>query len=479
MRLSVSLLVVMALGGASWRARPVYAQPAPADAPTPLVEIYGALVSFLEYGSTSGATRPGATGTSQVTTYSGLRAPPRFVLDVGTSNLGFRGGVDLTDQLAVIWQVESGVQFDGTTVANTIASRNTQIGLSGPWGSAFVGSWDTPFKWATLATVNPIRAGFTPDYNSILSGPGFGVATVITQPGRANAAADASFERRQGNSVQYWSPVYRGLSARLAASLDEGRTASTAMAPSIRPAIFSGMVGYDRGPLKLRYAFEAHFDYFGLSQQGGSPGDTASNRSSTDLGHRVVASYTHAAAGFDTRATGVFEYLSYKNDDTNPMNAMAVGEHARAAYYGIVDQTLFGKHHVWVVAAQADKGSCKIISGAACSTDGLGAREGVIGYIYRASKDTDLYAAAYRIINDKSASYSTFPPLGGPAAPGADVQAFGIGMLYQFSATVLRGTHAQRPPPAAPVLEPAPPPAPPPPPPAPEPPPPPAAPPQP
>jgi len=29
------------------------------------------------------------------------------------------------------------------------------------------------------------------------------VATVVTQSGRVNAAADASFERRQGNSIQY------------------------------------------------------------------------------------------------------------------------------------------------------------------------------------------------------------------------------------------------------------------------------------
>jgi len=459
MKSPVSLHIALAIAG-SWWASPGFAQPAPppGDAPTPLVEIYGTLAPFVEYGSTFGASRPGTVGATQVTAYSGLRAPPRGVVDVGTSNLGFRGGLELTDAVAVLWQVESGVQLDGTQVANTIASRNTQAGLTGPWGTVFVGSWDTPFKWAALSTVNPMRAGYISDYNTLLSGPGFGISTVVTQPGRVNAAADASFERRQGNSLQYWSPAYNGLSARLAYSTDEGRTPSTAMAPSIRPSIFSGSLAFDRGPLKLRYAFEAHFDYFGLSQQGGSMAPTNTNRSSTDLGHRIVASYTHLEKGFDTRVTGVFEYLSYKNDDTT--SATAVNKHARAAYYGVLDQTLLGKHHIWGTFGQALDGSCSVVGGTTCSTDGLGATLGSLGYFYRFSKDTDVYAVGYRLINKASASYSTFPPLGGPAAPGADVQAFGIGMVHQFSATISRGSHRARPPAPAPAPVPAPAPAP-------------------
>lgn len=457
MKLPVFVHVVLAVAGSWGLSRPVRAEsppPPPSDAATPLVEIYGTLVPFVEYGSTFGASRPGTMGATQVTAYSGARAPGRFVLDMGTSNLGFRGGVDITDDVAVIWQVESGVMADGTPVANTIASRNSQVGVAGKWGTLFAGSWDTPFKWATLSTVNPLRAGYISDYNGLLSGPGFGIATVVTQPGRVNAAADASFERRQGNSVQYWSPTYEGVSARLAYSLDEGRTPSTPMAPSIDPSIFSASLAYDKGPVKLRYAFEAHFDYFGMSQQGGSPGATNTNSSSTDFGHRVVASYTHAQPGFDTRVVGVFEFLSYKNDDTT--SPTAVSEHSRAAYYGLVDQTLFGKNHVWFGFGQAADGSCALVGGGACSTNGLGASMGVLGYVYRFSKDMDFYAAGFRITNKASASYNTFTPLGGPAAPGSDVQGLGVGLVYQFSATIARGSHRVRhptpaPPPAAPV----------------------------
>lgn len=452
MKLPVSCYAMLAVAGSSWLSHPALAQPAP-ETPAALFEIFGTLVPFLEYGNTSGATAPGSTGATQVAMYSGLEAPGRFRLDMGTSNLGFRGGVDLAHDLAVIWQIESGVQADGTPVANTIASRNSQIGVTGSWGTAFFGQWDTPYKWATLPIVNPVRAGFIPDYTGILSGPGFGVGTVVTQPGRNNNASDAAFYRRAGNSVQYWSPTFRGLSGRIAYSLNEGRTPRTPTAPSIQPSIVSALVSYDRGPLKLRYGFEAHLDYFGLTPLGGSPAATDTNRSAIDLAHKVAAVYTHAQADFDTRLVGVFEYLRYKNDDTTPG---AVDMFSRSAYYALVDQTLFGKNHVWAAFGQAFDGSCSVVGDTGCSTQGLGANMGVLGYIYRWSKDTDFFAAGYRITNKASASYSTFPPLGGPAAPGADVQGFGIGMLHQFSVKLGPTRHAAAPPAPAPAPGPAP-----------------------
>lgn len=437
MRLSVSFPAVLAVAGFGGFALEARAQPAP-DAPTPLIEVYGTLVPFLEYSHTTGATAPGAPGrATQVAAFTGVNAPARFRMDVGTSDIGFRGGIDLTDDLSVVWQIESGVPVDGAQVANTIASRNTHVGVKSPWGTLVAANWDTPYKWATLTTVNPLAAGFIPDYTGILSNPGFGVTAVVTQPGRVNGPNDAGFERRQGNSLQYWSPLWNGVTVRLAYSIDEGRTPTTPVAPSIKPSLFSSWLGYENGWLTLRYTFEAHFDYFGMSQLGGSPGDTNTNRSSTDTGNRLVAQYLHRAPGFNTRALGVFEYLSYNNDDTTPN---AVSAHSRAAVYGLVEQTLFGKHHVWLALGQAFAGSCSIVGGAACSTSGLGANDVALGYLYRASPTTDFFAVAYRISNDTSASYSTFPPLA-PTAPGADVSGIGVGMLYSFVGTVSRGSH--------------------------------------
>src|SRR3954463_3662714 len=163
MKLPISLRVVVAVAGSWWWTQPGFAQspappgpPPPPDAPAPLIEIYGTLVPYLEYAAATGSTAPGHMGgASQVgaAAYTGLDVRARPVLDTGTSNIGFRGGIELTDDLAVTWQVESGLQFDGTPAANTIASRNSNIGLTGSWGTAFVGSWDTPYKWAAVTSV--------------------------------------------------------------------------------------------------------------------------------------------------------------------------------------------------------------------------------------------------------------------------------------------------------------------------------------
>jgi hypothetical protein len=123
----------------------------------------------------------------------------------------------------------------------------------------------------------------------------------------------------------------------------------------------------------------------------------------------------------------------------------AVDQHDRAAYYGLIDQTLLGTHHVWAAFGQAFAGTCGVAGGGGCSTRGLGASMAVLGYLHRFSRSTDVFAAAYRITNDASASYSTFPPLGGPAAPGADVEGIGVGMLYQFSVTLVSAPRPAQP----------------------------------
>jgi predicted porin len=463
MKSPVSLPVALALVGASLFPRVVAGQPAPE--PIPLVEIYGTLVPFLEYGHTTGATAPGQympngttgpamNGPNQVAAaaYTGLNQPARGVLDPSTSNIGFRGGVELMPNLSVIWQVESQIPVEGTGPANTWASRNSNAGITGNWGTLFFGSWDTPYTWTTRALVNPIKSGNLSDYNSIINNPGFGIGSVTTQSTRANTAADAAFERRQGNSVQYWTPTIAGVSARFGYSVNEGRTAAAPPAPSPSPIVASAALAFDYGPIKLREGVEIHYDYFGMSFQGGSMPATATNRSSTDWGSKTVAQFTNAAPGFDTRVIGVAEYLSYKNKDNAAPNAMnpalnANVEHARWSFYGLIDQTLFGKHHIWVGGGKAMEGTCAKVGGAACSTTGLSAIDTVVGYIYRASKSTDFWAAAYRINNDFAASYTSSPPLGAPPAPGATIEAFGVGILYTFSAKIIGPPTKPAPPP--------------------------------
>src|SRR6185312_8690670 len=121
------------------------------------------------------------------------------------------------------------VNVDGG--GTNIASRNTAVGMDTAWGAWRIGQWDTPYK-AVSGAVDPMYfTGIT--YTGALIGtPGFGVGpTTIGAPATSGdgktfaSATNASFERRQGNSIQYWTPSFAGASMRFAYSVDEGRTA--------------------------------------------------------------------------------------------------------------------------------------------------------------------------------------------------------------------------------------------------------------
>jgi predicted porin len=403
------------------------------------LEVYGHLVPQPELIRTTGATAPGeGSGANQVPDagYSGVDQPWRSRLTQGTSNFGLRGRISLLENLSLFMQIENGVPIDGDLLANTIAQRNSAVGLTGVFGTLLVGQWDSPYKWATLPVNNPVKAGILPDYTAILGSPGFLVSALNLLPSFVpNAApgalsANAAFYRRDADVVQYWSPQLAGFSLRLGYVMDESTRPAGPDAPAIRPQIFSGMLAYDTGELKLRYAGELHNDYFGMSLLGGSPSATATNPSSTDMGHIGVASYRFVwSEAVTMRVVGNFEYLSYSNDD---QTAGAVEEYSRMAFFGLIDQS-FGKHHVWGSYAQALDGDCSVVGGGACSTAGLGAKALTLGYLYRATPVTDFYVAAYTIINDTAASYTSFPPLPPVPAPGADVQSLSVAVVYHFS----------------------------------------------
>jgi predicted porin len=391
------------------------------------VEIYGTLLPFLDNVQTSGATAAGlspATGGASLvaaSAYTGINLPGRNRITSGTSNLGFRGGYIIDGNLKVVFQIESAVSPDGDA-PNTLAGRNSRLGLEGSWGTVFYGNWDTPYKYPLLA-VGPLR-GLSPFDNALTASPGFNVPGTTTQTGRINGKADAAFNRRQGNSVQYWSPDMSGLSFRLAYSVNEGRTVASPTAPSISPDILSGLVSYKSGPLVVSLGYERHNDYFGLSQLGGSAGGTLANAGSHDEGQELVASWTFSTG---TKISGIVENLTYNTDDTVVGN---VNQYKRAAWYALLQQR-FGPHQLFASFGQASNGSCTKVGGAAASTDGLAGRQFSLGYTYSLSKAADIFVSYYGMNNDRSASYAVFPSPG-TVAPGASTKGFGVGLLYAF-----------------------------------------------
>ncbi|WP_306599565.1 porin [Geothrix sp. 21YS21S-2] len=405
------------------------ALPFQASAQASEVQIYGTFLPLLDQIKTSGATAPGLSpatgGATQVaaTAYTGDlgNVPGRNRLTSGTSNLGFRGSYRISGDLKVIWQIESAVSPDGDA-PNSLTSRNSCLGLEGNWGRVFFGNWDTPYK-APLLFVGPLR-GLNPFDNALTANPGFNVPGTTTQGGRVNTAADAAFNRRQGNSVQYWTPDMNGFSGRIAYSVNEGKSAATATAPSVSPDLWSASLSYRKGAFNVTYGFEEHKNYFGLAQMGGSAGATATNAGSKDVGHELVAAYAFSTG---TKVSAIVERLTYDTDETVTGK---VDHYQRDAWYLLVQQR-WGMNQVFGSYGKAGAGSVTVRGGGPATTNGLGGTQWSVGYVRSLAKTVDLYASAYGMNNERSASYALFPPVG-KVAPGASTTGFGVGILYTF-----------------------------------------------
>jgi predicted porin len=402
------LTLYLLAGGVAFLS-PVRAQ-APAS-PGPDIEIYGTLYPFTEYTSAGSSTAGSAADLDG-----------RLRMRIGTSNIGFRGGLPITDTLKLIWQVESAVPLDGDSPpAGAIANRNSHVGFASEFGTLIFGLWDTPWKWAHVTTINPIRAGYDWDYTMVISTPGFGVNAI--------GGTAASFERRAPNSIQYWSPNLSGFTLRLAYSLDEGKTQANpaAMPPTVAidPYLFGANLNYDNSGFRIRYAFEYHKDFFGLSQLGGN-GASATNPSSADMGHSLTLQYQTPSTEAPTRIVLAGDLLQYKDDDTAPG---AIKEFTRPGAYALVEQA-FGPHHVFGAFGLGLEGSCSLVGGADCAAkDKTGAMYLNLGYLYAISNATNVHVAGYYVINDDAGRFGSLPGI--PA--GADQIGFGVGVIHVFN----------------------------------------------
>ena len=167
------------------------------------------------------------------------------------SFIGFKGSEDLGSGLKAVWQIEANLEITGNGSAPTAAStgvdgnifgtRNTFIGLAGGWGTAIIGTHDTPYKLSTGPL--DLFVGTLGGYNGIF--------------GSAGSQANSNlFDLRTGNTIAYMSPTFMGgldVKAAYVMGLEgvepAGQDASDA---------YSLAATYKNGPLFVTGAYEKH-----------------------------------------------------------------------------------------------------------------------------------------------------------------------------------------------------------------------------
>lgn len=389
-----------------------------ADAGT--VERTGATASASGLNSMVGA--PGLTPTN---------VSSRSVLRSNSTNFGIRGTRDFGGGLKAVFQVESGYSTDGG--AGTLAGRDTFIGLASKFGTLlYGGNIDSPYK-RSVQGKDPFFATGIATQKGILGSPGFNVTSVNAVSGSTvggNAAGaqqqNAGFDARQNNVVIYRSPIVSGFSGEASYGMNEQKSSS-----GINPTVLSAQVRYERGPWFASYAYEEREDVFGLnSLQTFVPGTGSTGAlfvppagaTSKDSANKVGVGYKLFS---NTELLMVWENLKYTT------NTGTMREFERDAWVGSINHRM-GRHRAIVSYSKADQGSCSLASGAACSTNGLGAEQWAVGYVFDMDAMTSLYAFWTQIRNDEAAAYN-FGVSGAPAAGvGADPQGVALGIRYRF-----------------------------------------------
>jgi predicted porin len=191
-----------------------------------------------------------------------------------SSLIGFRGTEDLGGGLKAFFQLESSAPPDAG--GGTFGSRNSGVGLVGGFGTVMLGKWDSPFKLSAIF-VDPM-----------------GQNTIGNQLSVINTG---DFNRRENNTIQYWSPNMNGFSVRFMYGANEGKVdarpavpavGTTAAVPAVvgvNPNNISISLDYAAGPFRINYANEKHKDSRGTAAAAGV----------TDKGQNLSASFVFGA----------------------------------------------------------------------------------------------------------------------------------------------------------------------------------------
>ena len=321
-------------------------------------------------------------------------------VSTNSSRLGFKGAEDLGDGLNAVFQVELGVNLDGTqttvvssvtpspvtsktTDIDKITYRNTFAGIrQKDIGTVLFGIHDTPYKLSTgkLDLFGDTMA----DYNAVIG----------------NVNGSSNFDLRAKDTIAFLSSSWGGISIGLSRSVTGSESNNNGAGNT---SLSSASVTYDAKPVFVTAAYEIH-------KNGYTSWDS-------DAYQNTGAKIGAGVAFGGTKVGAVYE----KIDDDKPNS-----DKTRAALYVAASQT-FGKETIKIAYGKADDGDNPATK--------TGATMMAAGIDHSLSKRTTVYALYAKTKNDENATYGLGQGGAGgsftPAA-GEDPSVISFGINHAF-----------------------------------------------
>ncbi|MDH2918969.1 MAG: porin [Sideroxydans sp.] len=365
--------------------------PALALADSANVSVYGVVDADVELVKSDkvAATAPGSRG--RVTS--------------NASRLGVKGEENVGNGLTAFFQAETRVNLMGNEFATTSNAgggttqtnlgvfngmRNSNLGLKGDFGTAFIGNWDTPFKVA---------------HNKVELFDNTSIATNTALLG----AGPAKFNLRQNSSVQYWSPVMSGFQVKGAystvnATVENPTAGAGANAANNlgTPNLMSFSAAYDQDGIYVALATEQHKNF----------SVTATTTGSKESANRLVAAYS-----LDAMQVGV-TYESMTATTT-------AGVDTKKNTFALSGKYAMGANNFGLSYTQAGDNS-----GAA--NVNTGAKQISLRYGYAMTKRSEVYGMYTQLANKAAGTYNFVDVAPLASTAGATLSGFGVGVRHSF-----------------------------------------------
>jgi len=375
------------------------------------VTIYGKLYPQYERSSQSGATATGAAVSSLSNAAVSTPDDDTLSMESPNSRLGFRGTEKISGNLKAIFQLEMAIGVDSGSLSNpsVLFGRNTFVGLSGDFGTVKLGNMDTVYK----------ELGDTIGFFGVSSGNFVSMSNILSKSG-VGTSSSSSFHLRRTNSMIYETPEVAGFQGLFDYSLGEVPGGGVS-----KGSVISTGVKYEAGPVYAALAYEVHNDLFGGSKNVKSALRNSTNplASSDDRALRLTALYKFskqtkaevnvARLKYEETGGAVGKFADYQKNTWSVAAEHKIGAVTLAAAYG-----------------QGSEGSCSLVGGVACSTNGLDGKMFSVGAAYSLSKRTMLYALASRINNGDSALYENLAKT--DVAMGQNISTAAFGISHSF-----------------------------------------------
>lgn len=299
-------------------------------------------------------------------------------LNSNSSRIGVKGSEDLGNGMKVGYLIEWNVKMDEQDNGAEMSSRNHGLTLSGDWGTALVGKWDTPMK----------SVGRKFDL--------FGDKIGDTR----NLSGSGTLENRANNVAAYVTPNMNGFSATVAYVFDTGAKDGD---NSDNNAISANAI-YNNGPVLVGLGF--------VTYNADGTGSTVDD-DSTSL--RVGGAYSF----------GDFKVLASYTDIENE----GFVDGADTDVWTVGGSYKMGNNTIKLQYAERDELD---------NEDDTGSDQWSIGLDHAMSKRTQVYVAYAAVSNDDFSARKAWGGKNsghdgeGAAVEGEDNDVFSVGIVHKF-----------------------------------------------